>query len=158
MNNKYLRFDFYLSYWLLCWAILYILSSWLYRKKDSLYIHFFIQNCNPFIIFVIALIINMYIAIMIFVKVKPTILFLFLLLIIVIKIIPIYILYKEPIRIIPNIVTIIIFVSIYELYLQANGLNIIEFYKKHYQNLIDGNTPIIHFILSLNDYRIIVNH
>jgi len=81
-------------------------------------------------------------------KTKPTILLLLVFINLFIKIIPIYLLYKEPIRVIPNIVTIIAVVIVYELYLESYGYDMLGFYAKILHNLIMGKSEFINSLFS----------
>ena len=161
MENE---FDHYLSYWLLVWAFVYILLNWCFQRRrlnqgvflgmecrrgitQNTYIDFFIRNCNPLIILVIALGVSIYALIVLIQKrAKPIIIFLYVL-IILFKAIPIYFLMKFVIRPIPNIASMAVVIIIYELYLQSIGHDILTLYKNELKNIMEGKTPFIHLIL-----------
>jgi len=154
MKNDYTRFDFYLSYWVFVWSIIYISLKWSVQMRiiSNSYIDFFIRNCNPLIILIIALVFSIYnLIFLIYKRAKPIIIFLYTLLITVIKVIPIYFLIKSTVHLIPNIVSVAVVTIIYELYLRANGHNIFDFYKNEFANIIKGNTPFIHTLIKISD-------
>lgn len=153
MKNDYTRFEFYLSYWFFCWGVIYIILNWCFQNGfvSSSYIAFFIRNCNPLIAVIVALIYSIFaLLVLIYKKAKPIVIFLYtLLVIIVIKVIPIVLLWRMPFRPIQNIISIVIVIVLYELYLRTNGHNIAEFYKNEIANIMKGNTPVIHTILTI---------
>jgi len=158
MKTEYTRFDFYLSYWIFAWAIIYILVNWYFKKKSSTnyYINFFIQNCNPLISICIALVITIFsLLLLIIYNASSLIIILYILLIITIKIIPIYILlYLKPNPFIsnvkPNIITSIFVFIVYNLYLKINGINMYNFYSKGFTKIIEGKTPFLNLIKKIS--------
>ena len=163
-------FDHYLTYWLLVWVVVYILLNWCVHKcrsvflgtelKNSMerrlcrgitqntYIKFFIRNCNPLIIIVIALGVSIYaLIILIQRRAKSIIIFLYIL-IIIFKAIPIYFLMKFAIHPIPNILYAIVFIITYELYLRAIGHDMLSIYTNEINDIMEGNTPFIRIMLN----------
>jgi hypothetical protein len=69
-------------------------------------------------------------------------------LIVIVKSIPIYFLWGMPLRLIPNVIYTIVFILVYGLYLRSNGHTITKFYKNETANIMKGNTPLIHTILT----------
>lgn len=178
-NNPYIYSKYYLSYWIFGWAILYIIIDWGFNKQHlqtvvptfaRSYIQLFLQNCNPTIALLVAVIVSIYIFILLFyrnITKKPSlvnmnidkrgaggpgaderkvILFLYFT-VIVIKTIPIYFLRNAPLKPVSNIIALISVILIYNFYLAINGINIYEFYKKTNENSFNGNTPFVHEML-----------
>jgi hypothetical protein len=69
-------------------------------------------------------------------------------LIVIVKLILFYFLWGMPFRPVQNIICTGFIVVLYELYLRANGHNIVELYKNEIANIMKGNTPLIHTILT----------
>jgi hypothetical protein len=150
MKNDYTRFDFYLSYWILVWVAVYFLLNCFFKRNflTNRYTVLFIQNCNPMIAVIIALIFSISaLLVLVYKKAKPIIIFLYMLIVIV-KSIPIYFLWGMPLRLIPNVIYTIVFILVYGLYLRSNGHTITKFYKNETANIMKGNTPLIHTILT----------
>jgi len=153
MNSqiKYHRWDYYFSYWIFTWALIYLVLFWFYNKHlTNTYLYFFIRNCNPIILIIIALVENIVGFIVIYIKnVEFIIIILYFIVIFFTKIIPIWLLsYTSFTPSINNIIVILLFIIIYWLYLIYNKINIVDLYYHSIENLIKGNTPFFHFILS----------
>jgi len=157
MESEYTRFDFYLSYWIFLWAVIYILLN-RYTKETPLtnkYINYFIQNCNPLIAICIALVITIF-SLLLLIIYKSSLLniVLYVLLIITIKIIPIYfLLYLKPNPFISNvesniITTLFVFI-VYNLYLKINGISMYKFYRESTNKIIQGKTPFFNLIKNI---------
>lgn len=184
-NNPYIYSKYYLSYWIFGWSILYIVIDWGFNKQHlqtvvptfaRFYIQLFLQNCNPMIALLVAVIVGIYLFVLLFNriftkepslvymnldkrgadaevrkleerhKVGKVILFLYFI-VIVIKTIPIYFLRHAPIKPVSNIIALITLILIYYFYLAINGINMYDFYKKTNENSFNGNTPFVHQIL-----------
>jgi hypothetical protein len=181
-NNPYIYSKNYLSYWIFGWAIIYIVIDWGFNKQHlqtvvptfaRSYIQLFLQNCNPTIALVLAVIVGIYLFVLLFYriiikepslvnmnldkrwagtgaeernKVGKVILFLYFT-VIVIKTIPIYFLRNAPVKPVSNIIALITVILIYYFYLAINGINMYDFYKKTNENSFNGNTPFVHQIL-----------
>jgi hypothetical protein len=149
---KYHRWDYYFSYWLFTWALIYLVLFWMYNKHLTInsYMYFFIRFCNPIILIIIALVENIIGFIVICVKnVNYIIIILYFIVILFTKILPIWLLsYTSFIPSINNIIVIVLFIIIYWSYLIYNEINIVDLYYYSIENIIKGNTPFIRFILA----------
>jgi hypothetical protein len=153
----------YLSYWIFIWGVIYIIIDWGIKKHHLRnvapvdvrpYIELFLRNCNPIIALVVALIFATYsLIILIARQADGMIVFLYSLVNFCIKVIPIYLLINTPINPVNNIISFIVLIVIYQLYLSVKGLDIYDFYKKESENAFNGNTPIVHQILGLLQSR-----
>jgi hypothetical protein len=157
--NPHLYATNYLSYWIFIWALIYIVIDWGIKKPHlrnitPVYvrpsIELFLQNCNPIVALVIALVFATYSLIVLIARnADGTVVFLYSLVNFCIKVIPIYLLINTPINPFNNTVSFIILILIYHLYLSIRGLSIYDFYKKESENAFNGNTPLVHQILEL---------
>lgn len=148
----YSRYDYYLSYWIFIWTIIYLFLLWI--RKPNPTIAFFIRNCNPTIIMTIALIENVIGWLIIYFKnADKLILFLYLFVIVFVKAIPIYLLLKyTEIRPIPNSIANVFVLFIYWLYLRVNGITVYSLYYNSIDNLMKGNTPFMKKFLYVKSY------
>lgn len=146
---NYLRWDFYFSYWTFTWAIIYLFLFWMYKIQLT-NLSFFIQYCNPILLIIFAFIENIIGLFIIWLKnAKHIIIILYIFVILITKIIPLWLLahtnYKPNTK---NIAINLSFFLIYWGYLIYNKINIIDLYYYSIENLIKGNTPFFHYVLS----------
>ena len=129
---KSLRFDLVFSYWIFAWFILYLCNITIYSPKFA---------------FILGLIENLFILIMMIIKgtKKITIIY-FIIINFLIKVLPIYYLRDETIRMKDVYMTVLLFV-IFILWLYINNISIIENIKIIYNSLIYGEnkTPFMKF-------------
>lgn len=157
--NPHLHVVNYLSYWIFLWGVIYIIIDWGINKPHLRnvtplhvrpYIELFLRNCNPIIALVIALILTTCsLIILIARQADGMIVFLYFLVNFCIKVIPIYLLINTPIKPVNNIISFIVLIVIYNLYLGVKGLDIYDFYKKESENVFNGKSPIVHQILKM---------
>ena len=130
---KSLRFDLVFSYWIFAWFILYLFN---------------ITTFSPNFAFILGLIENIFLLIMMIIRgTKRITIFYFLIINFLIKVLPIYYLRAETIRIKDVYMTTLLFV-IFILWLDLNNISIIENIKVIYKSLIYGEnkTPFMKFI------------
>ena len=130
---KSLRFDLVFSYWIFAWFILYLCNITTYSPKFA---------------FILGLIENLFILIMMIVKGTKRITILYFIIInFLIKVLPIYYLRAETIRMKDVYMTVLLFV-IFILWLYINNISIIENIKIIYNSLIYGGnkTPFMKFL------------
>ena len=130
---KSLRFDLVFSYWIFAWFILYLFNITPYSPKFA---------------FILGLIENIFLLIMMIIRgTKRITIFYFLIINFIIKVLPIYYLRAETIRIKDVYMTTLLFV-IFILWLDLNNISIIENIKVIYKSLIYGEnkTPFMKFI------------
>jgi len=77
------------------------------------------------------------------------IVFLYSLVIFCIKVIPIYLLINTHIKPLYNIISFIILLFVYQTYMVINGMDIYDFYAKEADNILNGNSPIVHKMLEI---------
>ncbi len=136
-----IRPDLYFSYWIFLWAVVYLILF--FNNKHNA----FVKNCNPFIIFVIALIENIIVVLfMIYKSFKVMTILLFSLMVLFVKIIPMILLYKAPIKIVPNVISLLLLFLLYNIYLLLIGNNIFNVYINSIDELLKQETPFIYFI------------
>lgn len=145
-NNSLIGPDLLLSYWIFTWSIIYIIILFFFNYNNK-YIYFFINNCNPILLLLFALFENIItFIIMMSYYVRIRILILFTIMMILFKIIPLYLLSFGKINYIPNIISILIFFIVYNIYLLINGTNIIDIYTKSIKLVMEEKTPFLYFI------------
>ena len=145
-NNSLIGPDLLLSYWIFTWSIIYITVLFFFNYNNK-YIYFFINNCNPILLLFFALFENIItFIIMMSYYVRMRILFLFSIMMILFKIIPLYLLSFGKINYIPNIISILLFFIVYNIYLLINGTNIIDIYTKSIKLVMEEKTPFLYFI------------
>ena len=176
-NNPYIYSKYYLSYWIFGWAIIYIVIDWGFNKQHlqtvvptfaRSYIQLFLQNCNPTIALVVAVIVGIYLFVLLFYRIiikEPSLnergagdgaeernkigmvmLFLYFI-VVVIKTIPIYFLRHAPFKFVNNTIAFLLVILVYYCYLAINGINMFDFYKNVNENSFNGNIPFVHQIL-----------
>ena len=129
---KSLRFDLVFSYWIFGWFILYLCNITTYSPKFA---------------FILGLIENIFILIMMIIKSTKRITILYFIIInFLIKVLPIYYLRSETIRIKDIYMTVLLFL-IFILWLYINNISLIENIKIIYNSLIYGEnkTPFMKF-------------
>ena len=129
---KSLRFDLVFSYWIFGWFILYLCNITTYSPKFG---------------FILGLIENLFILIMMIIKRTKNITILYFIIInFLIKVLPIYYLRAETIRMKDVYFTALLFV-IFILWLYINNISLIENIKIIYNSLIYGEnkTPFMKF-------------
>jgi hypothetical protein len=158
-TNPHLHLTNYLSYWIFIWAVIYIIIDWGIKKNHLRsvapvdvrpHIESFLRNCNPIIALVVAVIFaTCSLVVLIARQADGMVVFLYTLVNFCIKVIPIYLLINTPIKPFNNILSFIVLIVVYHVYLSVRGMNIYDFYKKEGDNAFNGNTPIVRQILDL---------
>jgi hypothetical protein len=129
---KSLRFDLVFSYWIFTWFILYLCNITKYSPKFA---------------FILGLIENFFILIMMIIKNTKRITILYFIIInFLIKVLPIYYLRAETIKMKDVYMTFLLFI-IFILWLYINNISLIENIKIIYNSLIYGEnkTPFMKF-------------
>lgn len=133
MLKNNIRFDYYFSYWLFTWFILYIYKI----------IHF-----NPLYPLIISLFVNIIqIILFIYYKINYKYILFFIFINIFLKIIPIYIIYLNNYSYNDFIFFIILF-TMYILWLKFNNINIFNTFNKQILNIKNKNisTPLYNYL------------
>lgn len=132
----YIRSDYIFSYWIFLWFILYLLRLVPYNPKliiilgiieVSLTLIYFIYKNAPLRKIIKFIIIN-----------------------IIIKVIPLLIIYKDPLRK-KDIYATFIFILIYIIWLYINNVNVIEVYQKLISSYLNKNLPSGSYFSQLYD-------
>ena len=106
------RPDFFFSYWIFAWYLLYMFNI--------------VKGYNPKFAIIVGVIENMcVILLMLYYKTKPIYLILFVVMFIIMKIIPLYTVWKSRITLKDIISTIVLFV-VYLIWVNLNGKSLIE--------------------------------
>jgi hypothetical protein len=131
---KSLRFDLVFSYWIFAWFILYLCNITTYSPKFA---------------FILGLIENFFILIMMIIKGTKRITILYFIIInFLIKVLPIYYLRAETIRMKDIYMTFLLFL-IFIIWLYINNISLIENIKIIYNSLVYGEnkTPFMKFFV-----------
>jgi hypothetical protein len=131
---KSLRFDLIFSYWIFAWFILYLCNITKYSPKFA---------------FILGLIENLFMLIMMIIKGTKRITILYFIIInFLIKVLPIYYLRAETIRMKDVYMTVLLFI-IFIIWLYINNISLIENIKIIYNSLIYGEnkTPFMKFFV-----------
>jgi hypothetical protein len=136
------------SYWLFGWFIIFMTSKHIINYIPSLsWVH---NYTNPLYGFYVGLFENLIQIYLIYkYNFKWKIIGLFLLNLLLLKVLPIYLLSKEPIDNYWNLIFMIGLFIIYLLYLVFSGTNIYNIYKETSNSIIqqENKTPFIYFVL-----------
>lgn len=149
MNNtsKFISWKKIVSYWFLWWFIIYFFASFFKEKNEIA--HFIYENTNPIFLFIIGLIGNIYmLCVILYYNKNGKVLIKYLIEMLLIKIIPIYYLYYQKIKIYENILFSIIGIFIYLLYLSYNKEDVITIYYDINKSILhdEDRTPLLYYL------------
>jgi hypothetical protein len=152
-NTKSIRPDFLLSYWIFAWFLVYyFLDTVAIRNGKTSYTKWIHDHMNPTIGILFALSENVFTFIyMIFQNVEFNLLLKYLLMMLSIKIIPIYCIRNYPIRLFDNILSFLVILGIYWIYLYTQGETISSVYNRTFTAIknVSNKTPFFFFIDSV---------
>ena len=136
MKSNFIRWDSLFSYWILCWFFVYMFSS--FYTEFPLF-EFIYENTNPLILFIFALLSSIKNTLIIitnnpFSQQLPFHISKFF----VIKLIPLFILYNQKIKVIENLIFSLFSFFTYLFYLFIMNKNIFQIYKE-LENQIKNN-------------------
>ncbi len=133
----YIRSDYIFSYWIFFWFILYLLKI----------IHY-----NPKLIIILG-IIEVTIALIYFIirNALSKEIIKFIIINIFIKVIPLLIIYKDPIKK-EDIISTFIFILLYIFWMIINNVSIIEVYKKINNSYLSNKAPKTYFSKLYDDF------
>ena len=140
-----IRFDYLFSDWIFIWFIVYLFAG---KSKQSAGARFIYENMNPFIALFVGFFENLFLFILILLynpNLELIIKFLFMM--IFAKIIPIVFLYKTPIKLVENILSLLIIFGIYNFYLYIEKTSIYSIYKNTTIHVINNNNKTPFFRL-----------
>lgn len=158
MQSLNLRFDFFFSYWIFIWAILYyfITRTQFVNSKTKEYIQI---NVNPKFALYIALFENICTLIyLLFHTLTTTLIIKYLFMIFALKIIPLYLLQEEKIHLPKDLLSVSSLFVVYNVYLTFFQTSLYAIYNSSLQSFIMGNnqTPFFHLLQNITDYIILV--
>ena len=148
MSNNVSRIDFIFSYWIFSWFLIYYFAQNIKQNKITKII---CENMNPMIALIIGLILNI-IMILIIILFNPSanlfIFFIIISIIIFCKVIPIYLIKDNKIKIFENTISLIVIFIFYNIYLFMNNENTISLYIKVEESLLNNefDTPIFNYL------------
>lgn len=149
--DEYLRIDFFFSYWIVIWFLIYyfIIKTNLIQDKEKKY---FKTNFNPKFALYVALFENLCVFIYLLLhKLNIEIIIKYIIMMLVLKVVPLYLLKEEKIDLPKDLVPVSGLFVIYNFYLAFLKISLYTIYKSTGQYLIKGsnNTPFFHLINSL---------
>ena len=148
-NNKFISWKKIVSYWFFLWFIIYFFASFFKEKNEIAY--FIYENTNPIFLFIIGLIGNIYmLCVILYYNRKGKIIFKYMIEMLFIKIIPIYYLYYQKIKIYENILFSIIGIFIYLIYLSYNKEDVVTIYYDINKSILhdEDRTPLLYYLNS----------
>lgn len=145
-NRGIIRPDFLFSDWMFVWAALYYVASF-YTTSTPAH-NWVVNNMNPLIVFIVALIENGYLLGLIIIQTKNWGLAAkFIAMLLVTKIIPIYLLYDKPVNILANSIAFIAIFAAYNAYLYMNNTTIYEIYRNTNMYVLNNETKTPFFMM-----------
>ena len=148
MNPRFLSWDKMFSYWVLVWFFVYFISCFL--QNENPFFGFIYENTNPVFMFILALLSSIKNTTLIIMynplgyKQLITHICKFL----VIKIIPLYFLLQQKIKVPENILFSLVYLNIYFIYLFYLNENVFDIYNELEKQIINNNcnTSLEYFI------------
>jgi len=147
MKNEYLRMDYFFSYWIIVWFILYyfVIKSNALDSKSKQNIQ---TKFNPKFALYVALFENLCIFIyLLFHKPKMNILIKYVIMMIVLKVVPLYLLEEEKIVLPNDLLPVSGLFVIYNIYLAFLETSLYTIYRSSAHYLIKGSSKTPFFTL-----------
>jgi len=145
-NLGIIRPDFLFSDWMFVWAALYYLAT-VYTTSTPAH-NWVVNNMNPLIVFIVALIENGYLLGLIIIQTKNWGLAAkFIVMLLFTKIIPIYLLHDKPINILSNSIAFIAIFAAYNAYLYMNNTTIYKIYRNTNMYVLNNETKTPFFMM-----------
>lgn len=150
-DNKYLRIDHFFSYWIVIWFFIYLflMKTNIINEDSKKYLK---NNLNPKFAIYIALIENICILLYLIIE-KSSILTIikYTVMISIFKIIPLYILQNEKIKLPQDLIPVSVLFIIYNIYLASKKTSFYDINNVSIHHIINGsdNTPffrMVHYI------------
>lgn len=150
--EEYLRIDYFFSYWIVVWFIIYyfITKTNIIESNTKINIK---NNFNPKFALYVALFENLCVVIyLLFHKPKTEIIIKYVLMILLINVVPIYLLQEEKIVLPKDLVPVSGLFVIYNIYVAFLKKSLYTIYKSSLQYHLKGinKTPFFHLIESLS--------
>jgi len=153
METEYLRIDYFFSYWIVIWFIIYyfiIKTHFLsYNKNNKKFIQ---KWFNPKFALYVALFENLCIFIyLLFHKPSITLLIKYILMMVVLKVIPLYLLQEEEIKLPTDLLPVSVLFIVYNIYLSLLETSLYTIYKSSAYYIINGSnkTPFFNLLTKL---------
>jgi len=151
--NKYLRIDNFFSYWIVIWFIIYLflVKTNLINEEFKKYLK---NNLNPKFAIYIALIENIFILLYLIIeKSSISTIIKYTVMISIFKIIPLFILQSEQIKLPQDLIPVSILFVIYNIYLASKKTSFYDINDVSIHNIINGNdnTPFFRMLKYITD-------
>jgi len=145
----HLRFDYLFSYWIYAWFLIYYFIDTSSGSKISTFIK---RRLNPKFALYVALTENLVtLPIMIYFGVGISILLKYIAMIFIVKVLPILLIWKNPVKWPQDIYTFFIIFGIYNIYLQCNDESLVEIYKRTIMAFVKNDEMALPGIRFLHD-------
>lgn len=152
-ENKYLGIDHFFSYWIVIWFFIYLflIKTNLINEESKKYLK---NNLNPKFAIYIALIENICILLYLIIeKSSISTIIKYTVMISIFKIIPLYILQREQIKLPQDLIPVSLLFIIYNVYLTSKKTSFYDINDVSVHNIINGsdNTPFFRIVKYITD-------
>ena len=153
MKSKFVSWDKLLSYWIIIWFFVYFIASF-FRKNNEIALYIY-ENTNPIFLFILAVLSSLKnVFLIIFYGNKNIIshLLIYILKFTIMKVLPLYYLFYQKIKVYENILFSLFIIILYLLYLSFMKEDIFDIYSNLEYQIIHNkcNTSLELFFKSFN--------